>query len=299
MCLPAVLDREGVDALHSPLFLLPAVLPARAIVTIHDAIPCTHPELSTPAFTDLWAEHAVAAAYRADAVICPTAAAKDAVVDALGLECCKVYVVPEAPHSAFLRPRTTDQAHEVLLRHGLDGRSFFLVVGALVARKAPTIVLEVLQERPDLPLAVFVGPPGDIDLVEEARRRRLSRRVRYVGTVSDLDLVTLLHAAKALAFPTLAEGFGLPVVEAFATRTPVVASSIPAVREVAGEAALLVEPGDSTSFGAALARVVSEPDLADELRAGGEARLAHYSGDRLMSALLSVYDGLEPARVSA
>lgn len=291
--LPARLAREQIDAFHSPLFHVPAVLPGatRVVVTIHDAVPALRPELSTEAFARVWQTVGEATA-RADAIVCPTEAAKWDVVKALGVPVERVHVVPETP-SAVFRPTTHDEQAAARARLGLGDERFLLVLGALEHRKNPTLVLRALRARPALPLAVFVGPAGAIDLHAEAERFGVASRVRILGVLPDADLVALLGATTVLAFPTLAEGFGLPVVEAFATGTPVVASDVPAVREVAGDGATLVPVDDAEALADALARVANEPELADTLRARGRARLEHYSPAAVRAAFTRVYDALE------
>ena len=291
LTLPALLEREGVDVFHSPLFHLPCVLPTKAVVTIHDAIPATHPELTTAAFSQLWRQ-AGEAADRADAVVCPTEAARQDVLAALGLPPSKVHVVPESPHPAF-RPPAQGEGAAVRQRYGLGAEPFLLVLGALERRKNPALLLDALRSRPDLPRVVFVGPAGSVDLTGEAERHGVADRVRHLGVLPDADVVALLGAAEVLVFPTLAEGFGLPVVEAFATETPVVASAVPAVVEVAGDAALLFPPGDAVALASALARLVSEPDLARDLRARGQARLSQFTPEAVRAGLLRVYDWLQ------
>ncbi|MCO5164812.1 MAG: glycosyltransferase family 4 protein [Planctomycetes bacterium] len=293
--LPAVLEREGVDAFHSPLFRLPSVLPpsVRAVITIHDAVPALWPELSTDVFARLWHDASEAAA-RADAVVCPTQAARADVIHALGLPHERVHVAPETP-AAIFRPPTLPEQREARARCGLDDRPFVLVLGALERRKQPALALEALRARPHLPDIVFVGPAGAVDVAAEARRLGLSDRVRVLGAVPDAEVVGLLGTASALAFPTLAEGFGLPVVEAFATGTPVVASDLPAIREVAGDGAKLVPPGDAEALAAALLEVTSQPELAEALRERGRARLMSYSPDAVRGAFERLYDLLEEA----
>lgn len=295
LALPTLLEREEIEAFQSPLFLLPDFLPCKSIVTLHDAIPSTHPELTTPQFRALWDEHAAVASTRAHAVICPTAASKNDLLGALQLDPERVHVVPETPHPVFLTAPSPTEVLHVRRRYGVEGAAFILVIGALVARKAPGVILEALRCRRDLPPAVFVGPPGDVDLHDEAERRGVSDRVHHLGVLPDSELVALLSAAELLAYPTFAEGFGLPVLEAFAAGTPVVASRVPAVAEVAGDAALLTPPGDAEAFGRAAARVISERSLAADLRSRGRARLDVYSTRAVREGLVQVYDHIEAA----
>lgn len=289
--LPALLSREGIDVYHSPIFRLPTVLPVSAVVTIHDAIPATHPALTTASFRALWSE-AGQAASRADAVVCPTEAAKRDVVEALGLEPGRVQVVPEAPSATF-RPTSSEEQAQALASAGLGPGPFVLVLGALDRRKDPLVVLDALALDPRLPRAVFVGPPGEIDVRAEAVARGLDQRVLLLGLLPDELLVPLLGAAQALVFPTRAEGFGLPVIEAFMTNTPVVASDLPAIREVAGEAAAFMIPGDPKSLVEAARRAMASKAA---LVAEGRARLERFSMTRVREGFARLYDALEVVR---
>jgi alpha-1,3-rhamnosyl/mannosyltransferase len=110
--------------------------------------------------------------------------------------------------------------------------------------------------------------------------------VRLLGHVSDADLVALSSRAAVFAYVSLYEGFGLPVVEAMATAAPVLASSTTAVGEVAGDAALLVDPMDTDSITDGMRRLIEDPALADRLRMAGVARAAEYSWDRTIGHLV-------------
>lgn len=293
LALPALLERESVDVFHSPLFHLPALLPCRAIVTIHDAIPARRPDLAVPGFARLF-EVAERAARRADAVVCPSRHAKADLVGAIGLEAEKVHVVPETPAPVF-RPSPPAAVEALRRRLGLDG-PYLLVVGSLERRKNPGLVLDALatlRRSGDAPLVVFVGPEAGFDLRGAADALHVSDRVSELGVVPDADLSTLLTGATALVFPSLYEGFGLPVIEAFACDTAVLASNAASIPEVAGDAALLFDPSDAAALATAIERVVGDAALRDDLRRRGRARLAHFSREIVGGALSALYEQLE------
>jgi len=271
LALPALLARERVDLLHGPLWRLPAVLPTPAVVTVHDAIPAARPDLATPEARALW-ESAPGAAARAAAVVAPSAHAAAEVARHLEVPPDRVRVLPECPAQVFEEPRPAGDA--LLARRGL-ARPFLLVVGALEHRKAPDVALAALAALDDRRATLaFAGPPGRVDVAAEARRRGVAARVRILGHVPDPELAALYAAAAALVHPSRAEGFGLPLVEAFAAGAPVVAARAGAVPEVVGDAAVLVPPDDPQALGAALDRVLADADLGRALRARGRARLA-------------------------
>lgn len=293
--LPSLLEREEIDVFHSPMWKLPALLPCQAVVTIHDAIPVVRPDLCDPAFARLF-DLAKAAADKADAVVCPSEHARQDVTRVLALDPEIVHVVPETPELCFQRI-PSDESRHVYTKYGITG-SFVLIVGSLEKRKNPAVVLDALArlER-SAPLAVFAGPDAGFPLMEEAEKRGVGALVRAVGRVSDRDLAALLNEATALVFPSLHEGFGLPVVEAFACDAPVIASSATSVPEVAGDAAVLFDPTSAEALADALDRVFGSPRLRDELAMKGRARLELFSRERVRAALAGVYSAVEARRV--
>jgi alpha-1,3-rhamnosyl/mannosyltransferase len=296
--LPALLEREDIDLFHSPLFRLPALLPCRAIVTIHDAIPAVRPGLSDPTFTRLFEARAKDAAHRASAVVCPSEHAKKDVARVLGLPEEKIHVVPETPDPVFQR-LSGDESRRVYTKFEITG-AFVLVVGSLEARKNPAVVLDALTKLgKSAPIVVFVGPDAGFPLLDEAQTRGVAH-VRKLGTVSDQDLTALLNEATALVFPSQYEGFGLPIVEAFACDTPVVASSASSIPEVAGDGAILFDPTRPDALADALDRVLGSPVLREELRTRGRARLQeHFSRDAVKKALSQLYSVVESLAGSA
>lgn len=287
---PGLLEREEIELLHTPLFHLPAILPCKSVVTIHDAIPAVCPELTNASFARFF-EEARDSAARANAVVCPSESAKADVVRHLGVPAERVFVVPEAPDPVF-RPASSNERARVRSKHTLGGTPYVLIVGSLERRKNPACVLEalvILGER--APLAVFAGPDAEFDLESAAQALRV--RARCLGPVSDQDLAALYSDAAALVFPSFYEGFGLPIVEAFACETPVVASNKASIPEVAGEAARLFDPNDPAALAAALEELLASPELRRDLVARGRERLRHFTSDRVRDAFANLYTTLE------
>jgi alpha-1,3-rhamnosyl/mannosyltransferase len=150
--------------------------------------------------------------------------------------------------------------------------------------------MELLRaRRRDVPPLVLVGPSGWRNDEVVARIRSAGSWLRLLGTVPRSDLVALMSGASVLAYPSLSEGFGLPVLEAMACGTPVVASQIGPIVEAAGDAALLVDPTDAEEIAEGLRRVLEDRGLREDLAKRGLARAATFSWGRTAAGTLSAY----------
>jgi glycosyltransferase involved in cell wall biosynthesis len=288
----AVGPAPGGDLVHAPTPLAP---PRRRplVVTVHDAVPWTHPETLTPRGVR-WHRRAVELAARhADRVVVPThavAAELAAAVPALRAD--RVRVVGEGA-SAVLAAQPAD-ADDRARRLDLPP-AYLLSLATLEPRKGLDVLLAALAEpkAPDLPL-LLVGQPGwgGVDPLAEAARLGLAAgRVRVLGRLPDADLAVVLHRAAALAVPSRAEGFGLPVLEAMAAGVPVVTSDAPALVEVGGGAALAVPRDDPAELAAAL-DTVTQPAERDRWAAAGRDRSGHYSWSAAARELWALYSDL-------
>jgi glycosyltransferase involved in cell wall biosynthesis len=127
------------------------------------------------------------------------------------------------------------------------------------------------------------------DIYRSVAERGLSSDIIFTGYVPDPDLVLLYNAAALFAFPSLYEGFGLPVLEAMACGTPVVTSSVSSLPEIAGDAAILVDPADVAGISSAMEAVLSNPDLAQRMSVAGLVRAHSFSWERTALETLAVY----------
>ena len=141
---------------------------------------------------------------------------------------------------------------------------------------------------------VLAGYPGwqNEALISSADRAELGPALRQLGRVPEHELQALYAGATVFAFPSLHEGFGLPVLEAMSAGVPVVASDIPAIREVAGDAAVLAPPGDVGAWAEALSEVLGSPSLQAELAGAGRRRAAAFSWARTARETLRIYEEL-------
>jgi glycosyltransferase involved in cell wall biosynthesis len=277
----------GEGLIHATSLLAPLsrhdrnISPSTQIaVTIHDAVPWTHPETLTPRGVSWHRAMAKRAERYADAIVVPTHAVADELAEFLTLGD-RVRVIGGAVASSLRLP---DDADHVAARLELPDR-YLLAVGTLEPRKGlePMIRALALGLPDDVPLLVIgAGGWGGVDLDAAAAEAGLPPgRVRTLGSVTDSELAVALDRATAFVFPSLAEGFGLPVIEAFSFGTPVVHSDAPAILEVSAGAGLEVARADAEGYPARLAeailRILDDAELADRLAVVGRDRAKAFS----------------------
>lgn len=294
--LPLLLRQYRIDVLHSPHHHTPLVLaPPRPkrVVTVHDVTFMLLPG-RYPAARRLYMEGVTRAAVRvADAVITPSHAVRDDVVRLLGVPADRIVAIPEAAGPQFVPAGAGEQAR-VRERYRLPPR-FVLSVGSREPGKNRVRLLRavaLLRDRGiDCTLAIAGQPAWDYDRETAlVQHLGLEDRVRFLGYVPDGDLPALYSAATVFAYPSLYEGFGLPVLESMACGTPVVTSNVGGTGEVAGDAALLVGPRDTQGLAEALARSLSDEVLRALLRVRGVKRASQFSWERTARETLLLYE---------
>lgn len=291
------LARAAPDALFVPSHVVPLWHPPHSVVTIHDLGYLAFPQAHTARrrlelhLTTLWS------ARMARRVIAISQATKDDLVRHYQVPAEKISVVHHGLSPQF-RPITDQSAiTAVRERYGI-GEHYFLYVGTVQPRKNLARLIDafaqVLQELQSpssrLLQLVIAGKPGWLtgSIERRALEAGVGERVRFTGYVDDADLPALLSGALAFVFPSLYEGFGMPVLEAMACGAPVLTSATSSLPEVAGDAALLVDPHDTRAIAVALARLADDAALREALRWRGLARAARFTWDRCAEATLRV-----------
>jgi glycosyltransferase involved in cell wall biosynthesis len=280
------------DLVHAPALLAPPRRRTPLVVTIHDAVPWTHPQTLTPRGVAWHRRAAGYAARAADAVVVPTAAVAGELRRVLpALSDDRLVVVGEGVSAALATP--PPDAAERAARLGLPTGGYLLSLATLEPRKGLDVLLAALADPagPELPLLV-VGQPGwgGVDPATAAAALGLTNgRVRVLGRLPDPDLATVLHRATALVAPSRAEGFGLPVLEAMAAGVPAVTSDAPALVEVGGDATVVVPAGDPRALAVALRSLLADTALRSRLGAAGRQRAAQFTWMAAARALWAVY----------
>jgi glycosyltransferase involved in cell wall biosynthesis len=291
--LPGHLEALRIDVLHSTHHTLPLrPVRSRRVVTIHDVTFIRIPERYPPARRAYFRAITQLSAKVADAVIVPSESVRADVVRTLGVPPAKVHVVYEAAGPAY-RPIDADEAAAVARKYLLEP-GYVLSVGSLEPGKNRARLFRALRrlwdEGVDAHLAI-VGQAAwkyedEAALVDEIG---MGDRIHYLGYVPARDLPALYNAASVFAFPSLYEGFGLPVIEAMACGVPVLTSEISATAEVAGDAAVLVDPQDVDAIASGLAALLSDPLRRDHYGRLGLARSVEFSWRRAADETHAVY----------
>ncbi len=292
--LPVELFTGRVDVFHSPDFTLPPVWRARTVVTIHDLSFIRHPECFSKPLLEYLLASVPRAVRRADFLLADSASTRQDLIELLGAAPERVAVVYPGVEAHFGPAEDAARLEACLARYAVR-RPYILGVGTLQPRKNFARLIRayhLLRQRHGIPhRLVIAGAKGWLfeEIEETIRTLRLEEWVQITGFIPDEDLPALYQGADVFAFPSLYEGFGIPVLEALACGTPVVASNTSSLPEAAGEAALLVDPEDVEALAEALWRLLVDSPLRNALRARGFEQVKRFSWAGSAQKVRSIY----------
>ncbi len=289
------------DLLFVPAHVLPLIHPHKSVVTVHDLGYLYHPEAHTR-FQNAYLRWSTRYNARAAArVLADSQVTRDDLIRHYHIPSSKIVVVYPGRDEGLAPVTDPTALSAVRARYGLTGR-YFLHVGTLQPRKnlirllhafASLLASDVEPPTSDLQL-VITGKKGWLydNLLAEIQKLGLAAEGRVVltGYVPDADLPALLSGALAFVFPSLYEGFGFPVIEAMSCGAPVVCSNVSSLPEVAGDAALLVDPVDVASLTAALARIAADEGLRRDLSERGLRQAGRFSWQQSARQALEVFE---------
>jgi glycosyltransferase involved in cell wall biosynthesis len=309
--MPLIMGRERLDLVHFPHFNVPMAYPGRYVVTIHDLIKHVFKGKSSTTRSKLMYEikHkgyevvSKMAATRAAHIITPSHSAKAEVMDIFGIESDRITVTHEAADEKYLhwaQQKLTDaQKRQALEKYGVT-LPFIMYVGNVTPHKNIDTLARAMPELYERYNVQLVLPSARSVFLERVDRSMRDLGVRDMvvlpGYVPDEDLAKLYAMASCYVFPSLAEGFGLPPLEAMASGLPVACSDIPVLREVCGEAAVYFDPHDPKHLAEVVGSIVSDSALRTDLINRGAARVKLFSWKRMAEETLAVYDQVNKKR---
>ena len=289
---PLTTARAGLDALLCPVNVVPLAGAVPSVVTVHDLAFLTVPQTFLPAKRRYLRAMTRLSVHRARRVIAVSAQTKADIVAHFGIAPEKIAVIPNAADARFAPAAPDADLAAFRTARGLPER-YVLFVGTVEPRKNLTRLLaafaQLAARDAEIGLAV-VGASGWLasDIAPLVHTLGLGDRVRFTGYVPDDALPRWYQAATVVCYPSLYEGFGLPVLEAMACGTPVVTSAVGSMAEIARDAALRVEPTDTEAIAAALRQLLDDAPLRARLSDAGLQRARQYSWERTAAETLAV-----------
>ena len=286
-----------VDVFHSVNAVLLPQRSGRRVVTVHDLTCIDFPRFHPLARRVLFRVGLHRAARLADAIIVPSAATGSDLRRHVGSPRAPVHVVPSAAGTGFA-PLAMTEAEPVLRRYGLRLGDYLLFVGNVEPRKNLVGLLRAYDTlrrgRRRGPALVIAGGAGwkNRAILDAMAASPYTADIRVVGYVPEGELAALMNGAIAFVYPSLYEGFGLPPLEAMACGTPVITSNRSSLPEVVGDAALLVDPESTRDLALAMARLVDEAPLREELRERGLERARAFSWRQTAELTAAVYESV-------
>jgi glycosyltransferase involved in cell wall biosynthesis len=285
-----------VDLFHSPDFTLPPLRKGtRSLLTVHDLSFIRTPETAAPGLRTYLNRAVPYSVGRADHILADSEATRQDLITQYETPPDKISVLYSGVDQRFKPVGDTDTLAAVRSRYEIGPGPYILSVGTIQPRKNYPRQIEALKQldQPDLKL-VIAGGRGWLEspLYDMVRSSGMEDRVKFLGFVADEDLPALYSGARVFVFPSLYEGFGLPVLEAMACDVPVVTSNISSLPEVAGDAALMIDPTDVDALASALYRALNDATERERMIATGRERVAMFSWEKAARELKGHYDRL-------
>jgi alpha-1,3-rhamnosyl/mannosyltransferase len=287
-------ELQGLDLFHAPAFAMPPPGARRHLLTLHDLTVMSHPECHTIGNRVRTLTSLAEALSRGATLLAVSEATRREAQRLLAIPPTTVEVLPPFVNPIFSPAGRAQDDLEVAQQFGIR-RPFALVVGSLEPRKNLSRLLDAWSQLPAAMQSahqlVVVGGEGWKELQVRRRLRAMVRdgSVVHAGFIAESWLAALYRQTRAFVFPSIAEGFGLPVAEAMACGAPVLTSDRSSLPEVAGEAAILVDPENTEDLAAALQSLLEDRELRQRLREASLERAPRHSSAVLLPELRAIY----------
>jgi glycosyltransferase involved in cell wall biosynthesis len=283
---------------HATDFVLPPTLPGtRTLLTVHDLSFVRVPEAASPNLKAYLDRVVPRSARRADHILADSQATKDDLISVYNLPPSKITVLLSGVDPRFHRVDDAAKQQAVREKYGLGAQPYIFSVGTVQPRKNYGRLIQALAEiraRGYPHHLVIAGGKGWLEdpIYQTVRETHLERAVHFIGFADETDLPTLYSGADCFAFPSLYEGFGIPVLESMACGTPVVTSNISSLPEAAGNAALLVDPYSVEAISNSLLCLIEDTNTRQELVRQGYQHVQNFTWTKAAEQLRALYSDL-------
>ncbi|WNM56869.1 glycosyltransferase family 4 protein [Candidatus Nitrospira allomarina] len=288
-------DQPPLDIFHGTNFKAPDYGQRHTILTIHDVWLARHPEYSKKLLGQALSSWKLGLrARQVSRVVAVSKFSSREIQEVLHLPSDRITVIHHGPSPAMFPDRDDQKFQEVRTRLHIPARPFVLFVGGAEPRKNHTAVFKAFARSPRLASSFSLVAIGEVEsrganLMVTARDLGIGDYVCCPGYVSSEDLRLLYSHAEVFVFPSLYEGFGIPLLDAMACGAPIITGTGSALPEVAGDAALYVDPQDPEQLGMEIERLVSDRELQTQLRNKGFERVKHFTWERAAQETLNLY----------
>ncbi len=291
--LPLVAQQVGAGLIHSPYYTMPLHAQVPVVVTVHDVTFFSEPELHSALKTGFYRSATRTAVRRASRVVVPSQATRDELVRLLDADADRIDVARHGVDTTTFRPPSEAETRRVSDRLGLHGRPYVAFLGVLERRKnVPDLVrgwVKAVDGMTEPPALVLAGSSGWDDGVDQAVAEVPPHlKIVRTGFMRPADLPGLLGGAIVVAYPSKAEGFGLPVLEAMACGSAVLTARRLSLPEVGGDAVAYTEP-DADSIGKALRELIDDEERRKQLSRRGVERAHEFTWEASATAHLAAY----------
>ena len=290
------IKRLGDDIFHGLSQELPIgieKLPIKKVITFHDAIFIRYPELYPSSYRKIFTLKNMKSCRIADSIIAISEQSKQDAIEFFNADAAKVTVVYQGCNNIFRQKATTGEKEQVKSRYNLP-TDYILFVGAIEPRKNIASILQAIsQEKINIPLVV-IGRQTDYaaELLKLAERLNIQSQVLFLHQVETTDLPAIYQLAQLLIYPSVFEGFGIPILEALCSETPVITSIGSCFEETGGKNSLYIHPHNTEEIGATLLKVLSDSSLRETMKKEGLIYSEKFMDDKIALNLMSVYQNI-------
>ena len=294
--LKAEIQRAGDDIFHGLSQELPIgieKLQVKKIITFHDAIFIRYPELYPSSYRKVFTMKNMNSCRIADKIIAISEQSKRDSIEFFHADPNKVEVIYQGCNNIFRQKQVAEDKAKVKAKYNLPN-DYLLFVGAIEPRKNIASILKAIStQHISVPLVV-VGRQTEYtkELLTLANALKISNQVHFMHQVETVDLPAIYQMAQLFIYPSVFEGFGIPILEALCSETPVITSTGSCFKEAGGEYTKYVQPDNFEEIGEAIKKILGDSALSDSMRKEGLIHAGYFTDDKIAARLMNCYKGI-------